>query len=77
MYKQTFPIKVSRIRMASLLGRKSKSGNTFQELLEKDEIHFLWKRDPRENLANRISARALEQKMNFKYIRVPKSTSLT
>ena len=46
MYKQTFPIKVSRIRMASLLERKSKSGNTFQELLERDEMPFFVEEKP-------------------------------
>ena len=46
MYKQTFPIKFSRIRMASLLERKSKSGNTFQELLERDEMTFFVEEKP-------------------------------
>ena len=44
MYKQTFPIKVSR--MASLLELKSESGNTFQELLERDEMPFFVEERP-------------------------------
>ena len=44
MDKQTFPIKVSR--MASLLELKSESGNTFQELLERDEMPFFVEERP-------------------------------
>ena len=44
MDKQTFPIKVSR--MASLLELKIESGNTFQELVERDEMPFFVEERP-------------------------------
>ena len=46
MYKQIFPIKVSRIRMLSLQALKSKSRNTCQELLERDEMPFFVEERP-------------------------------
>jgi len=72
MYKQTFPIKASRIRIASLLELKSKSGNTFQELLETDEMPF-YVEEKAARKFDRLSFRtSLRKEDGFQ-----KSTSLT
>ena len=77
MYKQTFPIKVSRIRMASLQELKSRKWKYFSRTSWRDEMRFFVEEKRARKFDRLNSARALEEKMNFKCIRVRKSTSLT